>query len=90
MATKKAQAPKTITLVKKKPALTKAQMETLQSIQFSLGEIRRKLFHLEDDSESLAKVMFNVGMIFKLADQTEDALTNLIEEIDEVDHEINF
>jgi hypothetical protein len=89
MAKAKTKAPKTITLVKKKPALTKAQIETLQSIQFSMGDIRRKLFHLEEE-ETLPKVMFNVGVIFKLADQTEDALTNLIEEIDEVDHEINF
>lgn len=86
----KAKAPKTITLVKKKPALTKAQMETLQSIQFSLGDIRRKLFHLEDESDSLSKVMFNVGMIFKIADQAEDTLTSFIEEITETDHEINF
>jgi DNA-binding transcriptional MerR regulator len=86
----KTKAPKTITLVKKKPALTKAQIETLRSLQFSMAEIRRKLYHLEDESDSLSKVMFNVGMVFKIADQTEDALTNLIEEIDEVDHEITF
>ncbi len=80
---------KTITLVKKKPALTKVQMETLQSIQFSMGDIRRKLSHLEEE-ETLLKVMFNVGIIFKLADQVEDRLNDLIEEIDETDHEITF
>jgi hypothetical protein len=81
---------KTITLVKKKSALTKAQIEELHSISFSIGEVRRKLFNLEEESESLSKVMFNVGMVFKVADQTEDRLNNFIEEVEETDHELNF
>lgn len=81
---------KTITLVKKKSALTKTQIEELRSISFSLGEIRRKLFNLEEESESLSKVMFNVGMVFKVADQAEDKLNDFIEEIEETDHELNF
>ena len=90
MAKAKVQAPKTITLVKKKPVLTKAQIEELHSISFSIGEVRRKLFNLEEESESLSKVMFNVGMVFKVADQTEDRLNNFIEEVEETDHELNF
>jgi hypothetical protein len=84
---------KTITLVKKQPVLTKAQNETLQSLQFSLGEIRRKLANLENDSDSLPGVMFNVGMVFKIADQAEDALLNFIDEINDDcddDNEITF
>jgi hypothetical protein len=90
MATKKAKAPKTITLVKKQPALTKTQIEELRTIALYLGEIRRKLYNLEDESESLSKVMFNVGMIFKVADQAEDRLNDFIEEIEPTDHELNF
>jgi hypothetical protein len=81
---------KTITLVKKKSALTKTQIEELRMIAIYLGEIRRKLFSLEEESESLSKVMFNVGMIFKVADQAEDKLNDFIEEIEETDHELNF
>jgi hypothetical protein len=76
-------------VAKKQPALTEAQIEELHSISFSIGEIRRKLYHLEEE-ETLPKVMFNVGMIFKLADQAEDTLTNFIERVTETHQEINF
>lgn len=85
MAKAKPQAPKTITLVKAKPVLTEDQLETLKDVQFSLGEIRRKLYHLEDESDSLPKVMFNVGMIYKIADQSEDKLSEFIYEFEEED-----
>jgi hypothetical protein len=87
MATKKAQAPKTITLVKKQPVLTEDQLETLKDVQFSLGEIRRKLSHIEDDSDSLSKVMFNVGVVFKIADLAEDKLSEFVYDFEEEDND---
>ena len=89
----KAKAPKTITLVKKQPVLTEDQLETLKDVQFSLGEIRRKLSHIEDDSDSLSKVMFNVGVVFKIADLAEDKLSEFIysfEKDEDNDDDINF
>jgi hypothetical protein len=92
MATKKAQAPKTITLVKKQPVLTEDQLETLKDVEFSLGEIRRKLANLEDE-ETLTKVMFNIGMIFKIVDIAEDKLSEFVygfEKDEDNDDDINF
>jgi hypothetical protein len=88
----KTKAPKTITLVKKQPVLTEDQLETLKDVQFSLGEIRRKLSHIEDDSDSLSKVMFNVGVVFKIADQAEDKLSEFVYgfEEEDTDDDIKF
>jgi hypothetical protein len=84
MATKK--ATKTATQVAAKPIVFKSlygnDIIELKQIQENLGEIRRRLFHLEDDCESLAKVMFNIGIIFNVADKTEDMLSDFLFDVD--------
>lgn len=83
---------KTETPVKKeKPVLTKDQADQLRQSLEDITQIRRTLGMLEDDENlSMHKVMFAVGKAFKMADQAEDALSDLLEKLEERDYTINF
>ena len=79
---------KTETVVKK--TFTKTQIATLREIENGITDIRRKLYQMEEDSETMSKIMFNVGMLFKTADDLENKMCDFLEEVDEEAYRINF
>ena len=83
---------KTETPVKKeKPVLTKDQADQLRQILENLTDIRRTVSQLEDSEDlSLPKAMFTLGKVFKIADQSEDSLSDLLEKLEERTYTINF
>ena len=88
---RKAQPTESPVKKEKLPVLTKDQADQLRQILENTSQIRRTLGHLEDcDELSLPKVMFTVGKAFKIADQTEDSLSDLLETLDEPSYSLNF
>ena len=76
---------------KEKPVLTKDQADQLRQSLEDITQIRRTLGMLEDDENlSMHKVMFAVGKAFKMADQAEDSLSDLLEKLDESSYSLNF
>ena len=90
MANKPGRPKKTTTIVATKKTFTKAQIATLREIENGITDIRRKLYQMEEDSETMSKIMFNVGMLFKTADDLENKMCDFLEEIDEEAYRINF
>jgi hypothetical protein len=75
----------------RKPVLTKDQADQLRQILENTSQIRRTLGQLEDsDDLSLPKVMFAVGKAFKMADEAEDAISDLLGRLDESSYSLNF
>lgn len=74
-----------------KPVLTKDQADQLRQSLEDVTQIRRTLGMLEDDEAlSMHKVMFAVGKAFEMADQAEDALSDLLKKLEEPSYIINF
>lgn len=78
------------TEVVEKKALTKAQIATLREMEDTLGDIRRKLFQMEDNTYTLSKAMFNIGMLYKTADDLENKMGDFLEEIDPQKYRFEF
>ena len=72
----------TINIVKKSNGhtVTKEQMRRLRQIEEQLTDIRRKLSDF-DDHETIAKMAFCAGQVFYLANNAEDAMCEVLEEI---------
>jgi hypothetical protein len=81
----------TITITKKSSdySVTKKQMERLRDIESNVSEIRRRLFHF-DEYDTISKMAFSAGDVFNLANSTEDALCDILEEITDEDYKFDL
>lgn len=79
----KKKAVPTITITKKSSGdytVTKEQIKRLREIEEHLSDIRRKLSDF-DEYGTIAKMAFCAGEVFYLANNAEDAMCEVLEEI---------
>ena len=79
----KKKAVPTITITKKSSgdyAVTKEQIKKLREIEEHLSDIRRKLSDF-DEYDTIAKMAFYAGEVFYLANNAEDVMCEVLEEI---------
>lgn len=62
--------------------LTNEQLQTLRDVSGNLGDIRRTLEDLEGQDD-VSTIMFKLGILYNVANTTEDTLDELLNSYDE-------
>jgi hypothetical protein len=64
--------------------LTMEQFKTLKKAVEDSGEVRRRLYNI-DDADTVAKIAFAAGHAYSIADKLETDLISIVDEIDPYD-----